>query len=180
MDVNTISLFPEKFLKRLKNDPLLGTYFVGINTTRYCKMMSGMMTLLLGSEPIDYDTIHRLYDRHRNMKCTRADYLRFIKTFEETLHDIGIDEKNALECMKRLKEVILMLQSFKQNKTTTLIADIVDKVKDAPDLNTIRSDIIASVLELENVAVFSGPLFSHGLRRLTCDEMESFIAFSDE
>lgn len=161
MDINTIILFPEAFLKKVTNDELLGTYFVGINSSRYSHMMSGIVHMLLSDTTIDIDKIHHIYDTHQHLKTTRADFHRFIKLFEETLVEIGATSDEIGKVIKRLRDIVVMLQGFRANKYSHAIAHVAHKLETTEDLNLIRKELVADVRALEDAIPMSGPLFTH-------------------
>lgn len=173
MDINVLTVFPETFLGKVRSDSLLGTYFVGVNENRYNHMMSGMLSLLFGNANIDNDMIHHLYEHHKHLKCSRADFLRFTRLFEETLLELGANRNDLDRVLQRMRELILMLQSYKQDRCSAMIASLIETIKTTNDLNAIRQELVSNVLAFEEVSAFSGPLHSH--RAIANEDLSEFF-----
>jgi hypothetical protein len=149
MNINTLMQFPTTFLKNISKDTTLGGYFVDIDPAVYTHMMTGLVSLILGTTPIESDKVRRIYNAHRELKCTRNDFQRFLQIFEETFIEIGANDYELKSILVKLKDIIDMVQAYKNDQSVWMTEELLKKLNTITDLNHVRDELIADVSALK-------------------------------
>ena len=120
MDVNTISLIPQRLLLHLKANTSLSELFSKINADRFTQMMSKIINMSLGSyTAVDLNAI---VFTHRRFVIGEQERIEWSKCLDDTFVELRIDYEvrskiivfmsDFFQCIKRSQSVMPRNHSF--------------------------------------------------------------------
>lgn len=96
----TIDTLVDSFYDKVLADPELRSYFEDVPLPKLRNMQKEFFSAATGG-PITY-TGRPLDEVHRGLGITRREFQRFTEHLLETLHDVGVEEKDAYEIISHV------------------------------------------------------------------------------
>lgn len=81
----------DQFFARLTNDARLQQYFAGKEHSKVEEMQLQLMNLTVGGGKMSEDVV---LQTHCNLGISKADFDSFLRIYEETLLDLGVDSED--------------------------------------------------------------------------------------